>query len=143
MKPNDPAVIEDLLTGTSTWAVVGLSRNVDRTAHHIAGWLKRNAKMRVIPVHPKAETVFGEQGYASLAEIPEGPIRVVDLFVNSAAVGEVVDEAIAEKDRLGIEAVWFQLDVVDEVAAERAEQAGLKVVRNTCPKIEWPKIFGA
>ena len=76
-------------------------------------------------------------GYRRLADVP-GSVQVVDCFVNSQRVGAVVDEAIAEKDRLGIEAVWLQLGVIDEAAAERARTAGLDVVMNTCPAMEAP-----
>ena len=67
-------------------------------------------------------------------------VHVVDCFVNSAKVGAVVDQAIAEKDRLGIAAVWLQLGVVDERAAARARDAGLAVVMDTCPRIEYPRV---
>jgi len=137
---NDPDLIERLLTEPSTWAVVGLSANRRRTAYDIAGWLHAARGMRIIPVHPRAEEVDGRTGYAALAQIPQGPVRVVDCFVNSGLVGEVVDEAIAERDRLGIEALWLQLGVVDEAAAERALAAGIAVVMDTCPKIEWPRV---
>ena len=90
-------------------------------------------------MHPKAETVTATAGYASLADIPDGTdIKVVDCFVNSEHVGAVVDEAIANKDRLRIDAVWMQLGVVDEAAADRARAAGLDVVMDTCPRIEYP-----
>lgn len=138
---NDPAVIRDLLTTPATWAVVGLGDNPDRTAYGVSRWIQRELGMRLIPVHPKAATVHGEQGYASLADIPDGTtVRVVDFFVNSAHVGPLVDEAIAQQDRLGLEALWLQLGVVDEAAAARAEAAGLRVVMDTCPKIEFPRL---
>jgi predicted CoA-binding protein len=104
-------------------------------------WLQRELGMRIIPVHPRAATVHGAQGYASLADLPDGTVvKVVDFFVNSAHVGALVDEAIAQKDRLGIESLWLQLGVVDEDAAARAEEAGLHVIMDTCPKIEYPRI---
>lgn len=137
---NDPALIDRLLTEPATWAVVGLSANRARTAYGVAGWLHRTRGMRIIPVHPRADEVEGETGYAALADLPEAPVRVVDCFVNSQHVGAVVDEAIAQRDRLGIEAVWLQLGVVDEAAAERARAAGIAVVMDTCPKIEWPGV---
>jgi len=87
---------------------------------------------RIIPVHPKAESVHGETGYKSLAEIPES-VDVVDCFVNSQLVGSVVDEAIA----IGAKAVWLQLDVIDEAAIERAQAAGLLTVMDRCPAIEY------
>jgi len=82
--------------------------------------------------------VHGERGYASIADIPDGTdVKVVDCFVSSEHVGAVVDDAIAHKDRLMIDAVWMQLGVVDEAAAARARAAGLGIVMDTCPKIEW------
>jgi predicted CoA-binding protein len=103
--------------------------------------------MAIVPVHPRAESFHGSPGFARLADIPApgepgspGPISVVDCFVNSTLVGAVVDEAIAEADRLGIEAVWLQLGVIDEAAAQRAHDAGLSVVMDTCPAIQAPRL---
>lgn len=133
---NDPAVIEQLLTTPGTWAVAGLSNNPDRDALGVSGLVRRLGH-RVIPIHPRAESVFGETGYRSLADIPDGTtVDVVDCFVNPARVGEVVDEAIAERDRLGITALWLQLGVIDDAAAARADAAGLRVVMDRCPAIE-------
>jgi len=82
--------------------------------------------------------VWGETGYTALAQVPDGTVvAVVDFFVNSQRVGPVVDEAIAEKDRLGIEALWLQLGVIDQEAARRAISAGLDVVMDTCPMIQF------
>ena len=138
---NAPEVVRDLLHTPATWAVVGLGDNPDRTAYHVSLWLQRELGMHLVPVHPSAATVHGAKGYARLADIPDRTVvKVVDCFVNSRHVGAVVDEAIAERDRLGIEALWLQLGVVDEDAARRAEEAGLAVVMDTCPKIEWPRV---
>ena len=138
---NDPVVIRDLLRTPATWAVVGLSTNRVRTAYSIAQFLKVELGMRVVPIHPRAETVFGSTGYASLADVPDGTrVDVVDCFVNSSLVGAVIDQAIAEKDRLGIAAVWLQLGVLDEAAAARARRAGLAVVVDACPRIEYPRL---
>ena len=135
---NDPELVRELLSDPGTWVVVGLSSNRERTAFDVSRWLKVELGKGIIPVHPSADTVHGEKGYASLADIPDGTdIKVVDCFVNSEHVGAVVDEVIAHKDRLTIDAVWMQLGVVDEAAAERARAAGLGVVMDTCPKIEW------
>jgi predicted CoA-binding protein len=133
----DPEVIERLLTTPATWAVVGLSANTERTAYSIGLYLRDRLGMRIIPVNLRGEDALGEQGYRRLAEVP-GPVQVVDCFVNSQRVGAVVDQAIAEKDRLGIEAVWLQLGVIDDAAAERARAVGLDVVMNTCPAMEAP-----
>ncbi len=141
---NDLEVIRGLLTTPATWAVVGLSDNQERTAYRIADWLQARLDLRVLPVHPSAPfdpPVLGSPGYGALAAIPDGVhVAVVDCFVRSALVGAVVDEAIAQRARLGIGAVWLQLGVIDEAAAERAAAAGLAVVMDTCPKIEWPRL---
>jgi hypothetical protein len=138
---NDPDVIRDLLHTPASWAVVGLGDNPDRTAYRVSLWLQRELGIHLVPVHPSAARVHGCQGYKTLSDIPDGTVvKVVDCFVNSERVGAVVDEAIAERERLGIEALWLQLGVVDEQAAARAEQAGLAVVMDTCPKIEYPRI---
>jgi predicted CoA-binding protein len=138
---NDHVVIRDLLRTPATWAVVGLSTNRARAAYSVAQFLKVELGMRVVPIHPRAETVLGSTGYATLADVPEGtPIHVVDCFVNSSRVGAVVDQAVAEKDRLNIAAVWLQLGVVDQAAARRARAAGLAVVMDACPRIEYPRL---
>ena len=135
---NDPELIRELLSDPGIWVVVGLSTNQEREAYGVARWLKVEQGKGLIPVHPKAEAVHGEQGYASLSDIPDGvDVKVVDCFVSSEHVGAVVDEAIANRDRLQIDAIWMQLGVVDEAAAERAREAGIAVVMDTCPRIEW------
>lgn len=131
----DPETIRKILTETGdTWAVVGLSSNEGRAAYGVAAVLKRYGK-RVVPVHPKAETVHGEQGYASLADIPF-EVDVVDVFVNSDLAGSVADQAVA----IGAKAVWYQLGVVDETACERTRAAGLDMVMDRCPAIEIPRL---
>jgi predicted CoA-binding protein len=138
---SDPAVIRRVLTTPATWAVVGLSTDATRTAYGVARWMSEALGHRIIPVHPRAVEVWGEPGYASLTQIPDGTVvAVVDCFVNSGRVGAVVDEAIANKERLGIEAVWLQLGVIDQDAAGRALDAGLDVVMDTCPMIEYPRL---
>lgn len=132
---SDPATIRKILTATGdTWAVVGLSNNRARAAYGVAQVLQRFGK-RIIPVHPQAETVHGEQGYASLADLPF-KVDVVDVFVNSELAGTVADEAVA----IGAQAVWFQLGVIDEAAYERTRAAGLDMVMDRCPAIEIPRL---
>lgn len=137
---NDTETMRRLIADPGTWVVVGLSNNDDRDALRVAQWLKKEMNKAIIPVHPSAETVDGDTGYASLSDIPDRDIKVVDCFVNSEHVGAVVDEAIANKDRLKIDAIWMQLGVEDPVAADRAREAGLLVVMDTCPKIEWRRL---
>jgi predicted CoA-binding protein len=123
--------IDFMLDECDTWAVVGLSGNPTRTAYEIAALLQRRGK-RIVPVHPDAPTVLGEQGYATLADVPF-PIDVVDVFRRSEAAGAFADQAV----EVGARAVWFQLGVVDEAAYERTTTAGVPMVMDTCPAIEW------
>ncbi|WAL72065.1 CoA-binding protein [Kitasatospora sp. YST-16] len=133
MSHTDDATVRKVLTSSGdTWAVVGLSNNTARAAYGVARVLQRAGK-RIVPVHPKAETVLGEPGYASLAEIPF-PVDVVDVFVNSELAGPVADQAVA----VGAKAVWFQLGVIDEAACARTRAAGLDMVMDRCPAIELP-----
>ncbi|MFE0379017.1 CoA-binding protein [Streptomyces inhibens] len=131
----DPSTIRRILTELGdTWAVVGLSNNEQRAAHGVADVLQRYGK-RIVPVHPKAETVHGEPGYPSLDAIPF-PVDVVDVFVNSELAGGIADEAVS----LGAKAVWFQLGVVDEAAWDRVRDSGLEMVMDRCPAIEIPRL---
>ncbi|WP_404288843.1 CoA-binding protein [Glutamicibacter arilaitensis] len=130
---NDPELIRRLLTTPARWAVVGLSANPHRVAPSIARFLRDELGMGIVPVSLRAESALGERGYAKLADIP-GKIDVVNCFVNSSKVGDIVDQAIS----VGASAIWMQLGVRDDAAAQRAKDAGLEVVMDTCPKIEYP-----
>ncbi|MDB1089409.1 CoA-binding protein [Streptomyces sp. ACA25] len=127
----DDETVRRILTTGDTWAVVGLSANRRRAAYGVAEVLQRHGK-RVVPVHPRAEEVHGEPGYATLAEIPFR-VDVVDVFVKSDLAGAVADEAAAT----GARAVWFQLGVIDEAACARTRAAGLDMVMDRCPAIEY------
>ena len=127
----DPKNVDLMLDECETWAVVGLSGNPARTAYRIAALLQDRGK-RIVPIHPDAPTVLGEQGYPTLADVPF-PIDVVDVFRRSEAAGEFADQAVA----VGARAVWFQLGVIDEDAFERTTAAGVPMVMDTCPAIEW------
>jgi uncharacterized protein len=129
---NDAATIRRLLTDRGArWAVVGLTPNPRRAAVGVSKFLRDDLGLEIIPVNLGAQEVHGETGYRTLADVP-GAIDVVDCFVNSQKVGAVVDQAID----VGAKAVWLQLGVVDEAAAQRAAAAGLDVVMDTCPVIE-------
>ncbi|MFF3324838.1 CoA-binding protein [Streptomyces sp. NPDC002889] len=131
----DAETIRRILTSTGdTWAVVGLSSNESRAAYGVADALQRYGK-RIVPVHPKAETVHGEQGYAKLADIPF-EVDVVDVFVNSHLAGPIADEAV----EIGAKAVWFQLGVIDVGAYARTREAGVDMVMDRCPAIEIPRL---
>jgi predicted CoA-binding protein len=128
---NDPAVLARLMRTQGRWAIVGLTTNEWRAAYDTSLFIRDRLGMKIIPVNLPGDAVHGETGYRKLADIPESkqPIDVVDCFVNAQKVGDVVDQAIA----VGAKAVWLQLGVIDEAAAERAKAAGLDVVMNACP----------
>jgi predicted CoA-binding protein len=128
--------VRAILTGTRVWAVVGCSPDPGRDSHRIASMLMRRG-YRVIPVNPMATEILGERCYPSLGAIPaDAGVEVVDVFRRASVAGTHVDEAI----ELGARAVWMQLGVVDEQAAERGRAAGLRVVMDRCPAIELPRL---
>jgi predicted CoA-binding protein len=126
--------VREVLEGMRTWAVVGCSPDPRRDSHRIAALLQRRG-YRVIPVNPAVAEVLGERCYPSLRDVDE-PVDVVDLFRRSSEVAPHVEEAI----EIGARAVWMQLGVIDEAAAERARAAGLRVVMDRCPAIELPRL---
>ena len=127
----------EILRKFRTFAVVGLSPKPHRDSHRVAQFLQEHG-YRIIPVRPGAESILGEKCYATLTEIP-GSVEVVDLFRRSEAVAPFVDEAIAIQAKV----VWMQLGVIHEEAAEKARRAGLLVVMDHCPVIEYRKHFGS
>ena len=132
----DPATVDHMLDEALTWAVVGLSGDPARTAYSIASLLQERGK-RIVPIHPvfddaDAPAVLGQQGYPTLADVPF-PVDVVDVFRRSEAAGEFADQAVA----IGAGGVWFQLGVIDADAFARTTAAGVPMVMDTCPAIEW------
>src|SRR6476659_2226107 len=129
--------VDLMLDELDTWAVVGLSGNTGRTAYSIAALLQARGK-RIVPIHPRFADedgeVLGEAGYPTLADVPF-PIDVVDVFRRSESAGEFADQGVA----VGAKGVWFQLGVVDGDAFRRTTAAGVPMVMDTCPKIEWPR----
>lgn len=136
MPLTSPEDIADLLQNARTIAMVGASDNPDRASFGVMKFLQDQG-YRVIPVNPRitGEHVHGEYVWRELSQIGE-PIDIVDIFRKSEAVGPIVDQAIG----IGAKAVWMQLGVEDHDAAARAEAAGLKVVMNHCPKIEFARL---
>ena len=125
-----------LLRSAKTFAVVGASANIARPVNGVMEFLIARG-YDVHPINPglAGQMLLGRKVYATLADVP-APVDIVDIFRNSDAAGAVVDEAIANKNRLGLNAVWMQLDVINEAAAGRARAAGLIAVMDRCPKIE-------
>ncbi len=130
----DEESIRSILADAETWAVVGLSTNRRRAAYGVATFLQQHGK-RIIPVHPKAETVHGEPGFRTLAEV-DSPIDCVDVFVRSELAGRIAEQAIS----VGAGSVWFQLGVIDAEAYRRVTGAGIAMVMDRCPAIEWPRL---
>ncbi|WP_414900946.1 CoA-binding protein [Sphingomonas flavalba] len=132
MPVTDDAGIYRLLASARTIALVGASNRPNRPSYEVMSVLQQHG-YRVIPVNPQitGDHVHGEFVWRDLAQLGD-PIDIVDIFRNSAAAGEAVDQAIAA----GAKAVWMQLGVINPAAAERAEAAGLTVVMNRCPAIE-------
>lgn len=131
----DDAAIRDLLLGTRRIAVVGASDKPDRPSHGVFGFLLARG-YDAVPVNPAlaGREIHGRRVLASLAEA--GPLDLVDVFRRSAEAGAVVDEAI----RLGARSVWLQLGVTDPAAAARAQAAGVTMVMDRCPAIEWRRL---
>ena len=127
--------VQRILEQFTTWAVVGCSPDPRRDSNSVAAFLQARGK-RVIPVNPQAcpGEILGQTCHPDLASI-RAPVDVVDIFRRSELAGAHVDEAIA----IVAKAVWMQLGVIDEQAATRAREAGLIVVMDRCPKIEWPR----
>ena len=141
--PNYPdALIARILRSVKTIAMVGASPNEVRPSAFAMKYLLEKG-FKIIPVNPGAAggTILGQRAYARVSDVPP-PVDMVDIFRNSDAAGPITDEVIANKDRLGVKILWMQLGVINEDAAKRAEAAGLTVIMNRCPKIEYGRLSG-
>ena len=134
------ALVARILTQTKVIALVGWSPKPDRPSHRVAAYLAARG-YRVIPVNPglAGQQILGQTVYASLGDIPK-PVDMVDIFRNSDAAGPITDEALALSPKPSV--IWMQLSVRNDEAAARAEAAGLQVVMNRCPKMEYGKLSG-
>ncbi len=134
------AQILGILHSVKTIAMVGASANWNRPSYFAMKYLQEKG-YRVVPVNPvqAGKTLLGETAYARLSEIPE-PFQMVDIFRASNTVGPIVEEAISLKENEGIKVIWMQLGVINHEAAASAEKAGLIVIMDRCPKIEFGRL---
>jgi len=138
----DDDLMRRVLKDTRTIAMAGASPNWVRPSNFAMKYLQGKG-YQVHPINPghAGKEIWGRMTYAVLADVP-GPIDMLDIFRNSEAAGQLVDEAIALKDEKQIKIIWMQLGVINEAAAKRAEDAGLIVIMDRCPKIEYGRLFG-
>lgn len=136
MPQSNPEQLRTILESARTIALVGASEKIHRPSHEVMAYLQGRG-YRVIPVNRRlaGQTLLGEQVYPDVQSLPKG-VDMADLFINPERVGPVVDAVIAA----GIPVVWLQRGVIDEEAANRAEEAGLSVVMDRCPKVEIPRL---
>lgn len=134
--------IAGILANARSFAFIGASANTARPSYFAMKYLIAKG-YTVVPVNPglAGQTLLGQTCYASLSDVP-GPIDIVDIFRNSEAALAITRDAIRHKDRLGLKTVWMQLGVRNDAAAAEAETAGLQVVMNRCPKIEYGRLSG-
>lgn len=136
----DDAYLRGILRAVKTIAMVGASPNWNRPSYFAMTYLQGKG-YRIIPVNPgvAGQAILKETVYARLADVPV-PVDMVDIFRNSEAAAGVVDEALALPVRPKV--IWMQLGVRNDAAAAKAEAAGIQVVMNRCPKIEWARLNG-
>jgi predicted CoA-binding protein len=134
--------ITDILAGARTIAIVGASANTNRPSYFAMKYLLGKG-FKVYPINPglAGKELLGEMVYGSLADLP-GPVDIVDIFRNAEAAGQIVKEVISLQDQLQAKVIWMQLSVRNDAAAAEAEGAGMKVVMNRCPKIEYGRLSG-
>jgi uncharacterized protein len=128
--------IIEIFKNTKTIAIAGLSPDPSKASNMVAAYLQ-DAGFKVIPVYPKEDMILGEKVYRTISEIPF-KIDMVDIFRKPDAIAEIIDEVISRGD---VDTVWTQLGLVNNEAAAKAKEAGLKVVQNKCTKIEHRNLF--
>jgi predicted CoA-binding protein len=128
--------IKEIFTNTKTIAIAGLSPDTSKASNMVAAYLQ-NAGFKIVPIYPKEDVILGEKVYRTISEIPF-KIDMVDIFRKPDAIAAIVDEVIARGD---VDTVWTQLGLVNNKAAEKAKEAGMKVVQNKCTKIEHRNLF--
>jgi len=138
----DDENIRGILKDVRTIAMVGASPNWVRPSNFAMKYLLGKG-YKVMPINPghAGKAIWDQMTYAELGDVP-GPIDMVDVFRASKDAGKIVDRAIELKNEKGIKVIWMQLGVRDDAAARRAEDAGIRVVMDRCPKIEYGRLFG-
>ncbi|MDD5360060.1 MAG: CoA-binding protein [Sulfurovaceae bacterium] len=131
----DPQEMKEIFQNTKTIAIIGCSPDPSKASNMVASYLK-NVGFKIVPVYPKEDTILGEKVYRSLSEIPF-KVDMVDIFRKPAEIANVVDECIK---RGNVQYVWTQLGLVNNEAAQKAQDAGIKVVQSRCTKIEHQKL---
>ncbi len=137
--PSD-TLLREILTGARTFACVGVSPNPVRPSHYVARYLSLRG-FRVVPVNPGhvGTRLFGEQVVADLASV-EGRVDVLDIFRRPEAVPAIVEDGLARLD--GLRCVWLQIGIVSPEAEAMCREAGVRIIQNRCPKIEYQRLFG-
>lgn len=130
--------VREIFESVKTIAVLGLSPDATKDSHRVAAYLQAHG-FKIIPVYPKGETILGEKVYKSLADIPE-KVDMVDIFRKPAALGAIADACIARGD---VKVFWAQKGIVNNEAAKKAQDAGMKVVQNQCSMVDHRTLFGA
>jgi len=134
---SNPDEIREILKQVKTIAVIGLSPNPEKDSHRVAKYLQEHG-YKIIPVYPKEDEILGEKVYRSLAEIP-GKVDMVDIFRKPAAFDAIADACIERGD---VDVFWGQVGLVNNDAAEKARNAGMKVVQNLCAMVEHRELIG-
>ncbi len=133
---NDDKKIKEIFENTKTIAIVGLSPNEEKASNMVAKYLQE-VGFKIVPIYPKEDEILGEKVYRTLSEIPF-KIDMVDIFRKPQVIAQVVDEVLKRGD---VDTVWTQLGLVNNDAAEKAQEKGLNVVQNKCTKIEYKRLF--
>ncbi|BCD68025.1 CoA-binding protein [Nitratiruptor sp. YY09-18] len=133
----DLDTIKEIFQETKTIAIVGLSPNPAKDSNRVAAYLQ-SVGYKIVPIYPKEDEILGEKVYRSLEEVPF-QIDMIDIFRKPAAVGPIVEAAIKRGD---VKVVWMQKGIVNNEAAQRAKEAGMRVVQNRCTMVDHKMIFG-
>ena len=133
----DLDAIKEIFESVKTIAVVGLSPNPTKDSHKVAAYLQ-SVGYKIVPIYPKEDEILGQKVYRSLAEVPFA-IDMIDVFRKPAAVGPIVDAAIARGD---VKVVWLQKGIVNNEAAKKVLEAGMQVVQNRCTMVDHKMLFG-